>query len=151
MEKFKKNYKDTLGIRNLAPTTYLKIKYGKGDVEVDANGEVAAIQIECRGSFKAVSKLGSGWIVKAGQTRVVIVSLAQSKLNSLLFSYIGELTIKSAKYVTWDENKIKYAGVENLQKNNWFQAKGNWNSDARKYEEIESEKVIYKKILKTKI
>lgn len=143
-------YRDTLGIRKLAPATNVAISYGTGSVEIESNGEIALIEINYNGSFKGVNRLGAGWTMKAGKSKIIIFSLAQSEITNVLFDYIGELTIKSAKYVTWDE-QYKTAKVNNLNKNDWNLANADWGSDARKYEEIETQKIIHKKIRKTTI
>ena len=143
-------YRDALGIRQLAPANIVKIKYGTGSVEIEANGEVALIEINYIGTFKGVNRLGSGWTMKAGVSKIIIYSLAQSQLTNVLFDYIGELDITSAKYVTWDE-EYQVAKVESLNRNDWNLAKGNWGADARKYEEIETQKIIHKKVRKTRI
>ena len=127
-------FRDTLGIRQLAPATNVAISYGTGTVEIESNGEIALIEIN----------------MKAGKSKVIIFSLAQSKITNVLFDYIGELEITSAKYVTWDE-QYKTAQVNNLNRNDWILARGNWNSDGRKYEEIETQKIIHKTVRKTRI
>ena len=143
-------FRDTLGIRQLAPATNVAISYGTGTVEIESNGEIALIEINYNGAFKGVNRLGAGWTMKAGKSKVIIFSLAQSEITNVLFDYIGELEITSAKYVTWDE-QYKTAQVNNLNKNDCNLANADWGSDARKYEEIETQKIIHKKIRKTTI
>ena len=143
-------YRDTLGVRQLAPATNVTISYGTGTVEVEFNGEIALIEINYNGAFKGVNRLGAGWTMKAGKSKVIIFSLAQSNLTNVLFDYIGELEITSAKYVTWDE-QYKVARVNNLNRNEWGLASGLWNSDARKYEEIETQRIIHRTVRKTRI
>ena len=145
-----KEIKDSLGVRKLAPANYVKIKYGTGEVRLESNGEIAGLEINYRGAFHGVNKLGSGWTIKASKNKILIISLSQIPISELLFSYIGELRILDAKYVTWD-NKLKYAGIENLNRNDWNLAKGNWGADGRKYEEVQTYKIIYKKFLKSRI
>ena len=38
-------FRDTLGIRQLAPATNVAISYGTGTVEIESNGEIALIEI----------------------------------------------------------------------------------------------------------
>ena len=142
--------KDDLGIRQLPPANVVKIKYGTGSVDLEANGEIAALEINYMGVFHGVNRLGAGWVMKANKNKVIIYSLLETPITDLLFDYIGELKITSARYVTW-EKELKHAGVENLNKNDWNIALGEWGSDARKYEEIETQTIIHKKVLKTRI
>ena len=145
-----KEIKDISGIRKLQPADYVKIKYGTGEVRLESNGEFSGIEIDYRGAFHGVKKLGVGWTIKTSKTKILIISYAQTPITDLLFTYIGELRIINCKYVTWD-NKLKYAGIENLNRNDWNLASGVWGSDSRKYEEIETYKIIYTKVLKTRI
>ena len=150
MAKIVKEIKDVLGVRKLAPATLVKLKYGKGQVELESNGEIAALEINYRGAFKGVKKLGEGWMIKANKNKVLVISLAQTPIEELLFTYIGELRIINCKYVNWD-NVMKFAKVENYNRNEWKLSNNNWGSDGRKYEEIETESIIYRKVLKTMI
>ena len=143
-------YRDTLGIRQLAPATNVVLKYGTGTVEIESNGEIALIEINYNGAFKGVNRLGAGWTMKAGKSKVIIFSLAQSEITNVLFDYIGELEITSAKYVTWDV-QYKVASIENLNRNDWKLSNATWNSDSRKYEEIETQKIIHRTVRKTRI
>ena len=145
-----KTIRDDLGIRQLPPANSVKIKYGAGSVELEANGEIAALEINYMGVFNGVNRLGAGWVMKANKNKVIIYSLLETPITDLLFDYIGELKITSARYVTW-EKELKYAIVENLMRNSWRTALGEWGSDARKYEEIETQTIIHKKVLKTRI
>ena len=145
-----KDIKDISGIRKLPPANSVTLKYGKGQVELESNGEIAALEINYRGAFKGVKKLGEGWMIKAGKNKVLIISLAQTPISELLFTYIGELRVINCKYVDWDNN-LKYAKIKNYNRNEWKLASGNWGSDGRKYEEIETESIIYRKVLKTMI
>ena len=145
-----KTIRDDLGIRQLPPANSVKIKYGTGSVELEANGEIAALEINYMGVFNGVNKLGAGWVMKANKNKVIIYSLLETPITDLLFDYIGELKIKNVRYVTW-EKELKYAIVENLMRSSWRTALGEWGSDARKYEEIETQTIIHKKVLKTRI
>ena len=128
--------------------TRAKIKYGRGIVTCETNGEVAALEINFRGNINAVKKLGEGWSIRAGKNKMIIWSFAQSEFTPELFSYIGSLEILDAYIVTWKKKKIKVI-VENLSRNNWNDNTGQWQSDARKPEEIQTEKYIRKKLKKT--
>ena len=150
MSKIIRDIKDVKKIRELPPATLVKLKYGKGQVELESNGEIAALEINYRGAFKAVKKLGEGWMIKASKNKVLVISLAQTPIEELLFTYIGELRIINCKYVNWD-NVMKFANVVNYNRNEWKLANGNWGADGRKYEEIETESIIYRKVLKTMI
>ena len=44
---------------------------------------------------------------------------------------------------------MKFAKVVNYNRNEWKLSSGNWGADGRKYEEIETESIIYRKVLKT--
>ena len=145
-----KDIKEKPGIRESAPANKVKIIYGKGEVRLESNGEIAGLEIDYRGAFHGVNKLGAGWSIKAGKTKIIIVSLSQTPIKGLLFKYIGEIKIIKTQYVSWD-NTLKYAAVENLNKNDWGIAYGNWGADGRKYEEIETERIIYKSVVKTRI
>ena len=76
--------------------------------------------------------------------------MAKSELSELLFTYVGELEITSCKFVTWNEN-LFHAKVNNLNQNKWTNNYGQWQSDARKPEEIETQLVIGRKIKKSSI
>ena len=150
MAKIVRDIKDVKKIRELPPANSVKLKYGKGQVELESNGEIAALEINYRGAFKGTKRLGEGWMIKASKNKVLIISLAQTPISELLFTYIGELRIINCKYVNWD-NVMKFAKVENYNRNEWKLSNNNWDSDGRKYEEIETESIIYRKVLKTMI
>lgn len=150
MAKKVKEIKETPGIRELPPANSVRIIYGKGEVRCESNGEIAGLEISYRGAFHGRKKLGAGWSIKANKTKILIFSLAQTSITELLFKYIGELSVVRATYVTWD-NIMKSARIENLNKNDWNLAYGKWDFDGRKYEEIETEKIIHRKVLKTRI
>ena len=136
-----KDIKESPGIRESVPANKVKIIYGKGEVRLEVNGEIAGLEINYRGAFHGVNKLGRGWSIKAGKTKIIIISLAQAPVTELLFKYIGELKIINAQYAGWD-NVLNHAAVESLNKNDWRLAYGNWGADGRKYEEIKTETVI---------
>ena len=127
-----------------------EIKYGKGSVFFETNGEVAAFEINYRGVVKGVKKLGEGWTAKIGENKIIIFSMAKSELSELLFTYVGELEITSCKFVTWNEN-LFHAKVNNLNQNKWTNNYGQWQSDARKPEEIKTQLVIGRKVKKSSI
>ena len=126
------------------------IKYGKGSVFFETNGEVAVFEINYRGAIKGVKKLGEGWTAKIGENKIIIFSMAKSGLSELLFTYVGELEITSCRFVTWSQS-LFHAKVSNLNQNKWTNNYGQWQSDARKPEEIKTESVIGRKIKKSSI
>ena len=102
------------------------------------------------GAIKGVKKLGEGWTIKIGENKILIYSMAQTELTELLFTYVGQLEVTSCKYVTWD-NSLKYANIDNLNQNEWDVNYGNWGADARKPEEVETQKVIVREVKKSSI
>tara|TARA_Y100001938_G_scaffold89731_1_gene122883 strand:+ start:10067 stop:10504 length:438 start_codon:yes stop_codon:yes gene_type:complete len=144
------NKVDKINRLNKPLATTGTLKYGRGDVVFEANGEVAAFEIDYIGAIKGIKKLGAGWTIKIGKRKIIIFSMAESELTELLFTYVGELEIKSCKYVTWDE-KLYHAKIVNLNQNDWKINYGEWGSDARKYEEAETEKVIIRRVRKSSI
>jgi len=126
------------------------LKYGRGDVIFKTNGEVAAFEIGYVGAIRGIKKLGAGWTIKIGERKIVIFSMAETELSELLFSYVGELKITDCKYITWNE-KLHHAKVLNLNRNTWNINFGEWGSDARKPEEIETQKIIGRKVKKSSI
>ena len=135
---------------NKPQSTTGKLKYGRGDVTFETNGEVAAFEIDYIGVIKGIKKLGEGWTIKIGKNKIVIFSLAESELTELLFTYIGEMEITKCMFVNWEENKY-FANIENLNRNKWNINFGEWGSDARKPEEIEDITTIKKQIKKSSI
>ena len=126
------------------------LKYGLGDVRFETNGEVAAFQIDYMGAIKGVKKLGEGWTIKIGESKIIIYSLAQSELSELLFTYVGELEITSCKYITWNE-VLHTANIKDINQSLWSNNYGEWAYDARKPEEIETQKIIVRKVKKSSI
>tara|TARA_R110000824_G_scaffold289395_6_gene477987 strand:+ start:194 stop:625 length:432 start_codon:yes stop_codon:yes gene_type:complete len=141
---------DKINRKNTIKATTGRIKYGEGSVFFEGNGEVAAFEFTYKGSFKGVNCLSEGWEMKASVNKIIIWSLAQTPLSEKLFNYIGNLEITSAKFVNWDEESY-FASVLTLDKSTWTKSDGNWSSDSRKPEEVEKNKVIHKKIYKSKI
>tara|TARA_R110002012_G_scaffold286879_1_gene478787 strand:+ start:9236 stop:9673 length:438 start_codon:yes stop_codon:yes gene_type:complete len=141
---------DKINRKNKPIATTGTLKYGRGDVVFETNGEVAAFEIDYIGSIKGVKKLGAGWSIKIGKNKIVIFSMAESELTELLFTYVGELEITSCKYVAWD-SVLRHANVNNLNQNSWEINYGEWGSDARKPEEIETQKIIVRKVKKSSI
>ena len=144
------NRTDRIDRKNKPIATTGTLKYGRGDVVFETNGEVAAFHIDFLGSIKGVKKLGAGWTIKIGQNKIVIYSMAESDLTELLFTYVGELEITSCRYVTWD-NVLRHSNIQNLNQNSWEINYGNWGADARKPEEIETQKIIGRKGKKSSI
>ena len=126
------------------------IKYGDGNVFFETNGEVAAFEIDYIGAIKGIKKLAEGWTIKIGKRKAVIFSMAQSELSELLFTYVGELEITKCKYVTWDL-KANQANIVNVSRDTWNSNYGEYQSDARKPEEIVSKTVIGRKVKKSSI
>ena len=141
---------DKINRRNSINATTGKIKYGDGSVFFEGNGEVAAFEFQYKGSFKGVNCLSEGWEMKASNNKIIIWSLAQTPLSEKLFNYIGSLEIISAKFINWHEESY-VASILTLDKTTWTKSDGKWNSDGRKPEEVEKNKVIHKKIYKSKI
>ena len=144
------NRTDRIDRKNKPIATTGTLKYGRGDVVFETNGEVAAFHIDFLGSIKGVKKLGAGWTIKIGQNKIVIYSMAESDLTELLFTYVGELEITSCRYVTWD-NVLRHSNIQNLNQNSWEINYGNWGADARKPEEVETHKIIVRKVKKSSI
>ena len=126
------------------------IKYGDGDVFFETNGEVAGFEIDYIGAIKGVKRLGEGWVIKIGKSKAIIYSMAQSELSELLFTYVGEFEITKCKYVTWDQ-QMHQANVVNVSRDTWNSNYGEYQSDARKPEEIVSKTIIGRKIKKSSI
>ena len=127
-----------------------EIKYGLGSVTFETNGEVAAFEIDYIGAIKGIKKLAEGWTIKIGKRKAVIFSMAQSELSELLFTYVGELEITKCKYVTWDL-KANQANIVYVSRDTWNSNYGEYQSDARKPEEIISKTVIGRKVKKSSI
>ena len=126
------------------------IKYGDGNVYFETNGEVAAFEIDYIGLIKGIKKLGDGWTIKIGKTKIVIYSMAQSELSELLFTYVGELEITNCKYVTW-HIASKQANIVNISNHSWGSNYGQWAYDARRPEEVVDKTIIGRKVKKSSI
>ena len=127
-----------------------KITYGNGIVTCETNGEIAAFEINYVGAIRAIKKLGDGWTIKIGRDKMIIFSMAETPITEELFTYIGSLEILSCICVTWNEQKHR-AAIKNLRRNEWANNFSQWQSDARKPEEIDSTKFIKKRIKKSVI
>jgi hypothetical protein len=130
-----------------SPATEVKIKYGNGLVSCDVNGEIAGFEIKYKGSVRAMSKLGNGWVLSVGENKIVIASVAQTPIGDTLFSYIGVLEILSCSYVTWDLKKKK-AKILGAKEESWKNTSTLWDSLGTKPEELEFGKVVKKRIRK---
>ena len=130
--------------------TTATLKYGRGLVTCETNGEIAALEIDFVGRINAIKKLGEGWSIAIGDNKIVIYSMAQSELTPELFTYIGTLDLKSCSFGTWNKKKYR-ANIENLNRAGWKVNDGNWNSEGRKPEEIIDNKVIKKRVKKSRI
>lgn len=127
-----------------------KIEYGDGNVYFKTTGEVAAFEIDYVGSMQAINKLGDGWSIKAGRNKIVVYSLAETPLTSLLFTYIGELKITKCVFVTWNLKK-HHANIIYKDNSSWNKSLATWSSDTRKHEEVLQKKIIKKQIKKSVI
>ena len=141
---------DRINRKNTIKASTGKIKYGDGSVFFEGNGEVAAFEFKYKGSFKGVNCLSEGWEMKASRNKIIIFSLAQTPLSEKLFNYIGSLEITSAKFVNWEE-ELYVASVLTLDKSTWTKSDGTWGGDGRKPEEVDKNRLIHKKIYKSKI
>ena len=142
--------KDLINRKNITNSKLGKIKYGDGVVYFEGNGEIAALELDYSGSFKGINCLSNGWEMKTSQNKIIIWSLAQTPLREKLFNYIGTLEITNARFANWEE-ELHIASIVKIDKTTWFDSDGKWNSDGRKPEEVEKNKVIHKKIYKSKI
>ena len=124
------------------------LSYGKGSVEIQSNGEIAGLEIDYLGVIQAIKKLNQGWTIKVAENKILIYSMAKSEISDLLFTYIGELEIQSCSYSDWEGN-LKTAKVLNVNQDKWNINFGTFGSDGRKPEEIETEKIITRKINKS--
>ena len=97
---------------------------------------------------QAVKKLGDGWTIKTSDSKIIIFSFASTELTKLLFTYIGELEITGCSYSDWD-GKVMKAKVLNQNQDKWNINFGTFGSDARKPEEIETRKIIGRKVRKS--
>ena len=61
--------------------TTATLKYGRGLVTCETNGEIAALEIDFVGRINAIKKLGEGWSIAIGDNKIVIYSMAQSELT----------------------------------------------------------------------
>ena len=126
------------------------LTYGRGEALLEANGEIAAIEMDYIGTFKGINRLGANWFMKVGRRKLIIFSLGKTPIKELLFNYSGELRIIACRYVTWNE-KLKTANIVNLNTNTWNENKGTFDFDARKPEEIQNIQVVGKKVRKSSI
>ena len=141
---------DKINRKSLQKCTQGRLRYGRGEVTFEGNGEVAGFEIDYTGGIKGINKLDEGWIIKIGRKKIIIISLSEKPLSELLFTYIGSLKIINCVFVNWDE-EIYTAKVKNLNTGEWNRNTGQWGSDARKPEEIENYSVIKKRIKKSVI
>ena len=130
--------------------TMATIKYGRGLATCETNGEIAALEIDFVGRINAIKKLGEGWSISIGKNKMVIYSTSQSEITPELFTYMGTLDIKSCSFATWDYKKYR-ANIENLNRDGWQINDGQWNYEGRKPEEILGNKVIKKRVKKSRI
>lgn len=137
-------------VKNATLASKATLKYGRGNVVLETNGEIAAIEIDYLGAIKGIKKLAKGWTIKIGENKIIIFSLAKSNYTEQLFNYVGELKINSCKFVNWNK-QLFHAKVEDLNQNTWNQNYGTFDFDARKPEEIETQKIIGRKVKKSSI
>ena len=142
---------DNINRRELPICTAGVLKYGRGEVTFEGNGEVACFEIDYKGAIKGRKKLPEGWMIKIGKSKIIIVSLAETVLSETLFTYIGELKIINCSFVNWNDGVMYNARIEDLNKGEWNKNLGKWGSDARKPEEIENFTIIKRKIKKSSI
>ncbi len=137
-------------VKNAASANKATLKYGRGSVTLETNGEIAAIEIDFIGAIKGIKKLGQGWTIKIGENKILIFSMAKSNYSEDLFDYVGELKINACKFVNWNK-ELHHAQVQDLNQNTWNQNYGTFNFDARKPEEIETQTIIGRKVKKSSI
>ena len=63
---------DKIDRLNIPQASTAKIKYGRGTVTCETNGEIAAFEIKFVGAIRAIKKLGDGWTIKIGKDKMVI-------------------------------------------------------------------------------
>ena len=137
-------------VKNATNATKATLKYGRGSVVLETNGEIAAIEIDYIGAIKGIKKLGRGWSIKIGENKILIFTLAKSSYTEHLLDYVGELKINSCKFVNWNQ-ELHHAQVQDLNQNTWNQNYGTFDFDARKPEEIETQTIIGRKVKKSSI
>ena len=138
-------------IRSLPPANMAKISNMGGEVIIETNGELAAIEITYRGKFKGVKKLGAGWIIKAVNNKVFICCMGETTLTELLFTYVGSFHISKIKCATWQKN-LFYGTARTAKYESWVSTRSLWNKEDRKPEIMQNTTLNYnKKIRKSSI
>ena len=125
----------------------MKLTYGNGEVLFD--GSAQGFQLRYKGSI-TITESPDNLFLSANETKIIGVMLEGTDMPQKLFNYIGSLEITSANFVNWDEESY-VASIITLDKSTWTKSDGKWSSDDRKPEEVDNNKVIHKKIYKSKI
>ena len=122
-------------IRSNPKATTTRLLYEKNKVELETNGEIAAIEISYNGKFSGTKKLGKGWSIKTGKNKILIYSLGKSSIQNLLFTYSGSIRINYARCFAWDST-LHYAPARNMRDDTWRSRNTTWATETRKPEEI---------------
>ena len=110
---------------------HAEIQLSGNECVLKTNGEIAAIEINYKGSLQATALLPFGWVVKHGNYQIIIFRVSDVPLQDeqKLFSYRGNFQIIRATCVTHDLKKIycksKYDDETNKNAS-WGTMRDNW-------------------------
>ncbi len=89
----------------------MEIYYGDGKVDVNYSGKITAFEIKYLGKFSGECTFPEGWVIGNNKNKIIGVFIGEVYINEL-FSYSGEIIIKSCKLITLNQDIIKLRPVQ---------------------------------------
>ena len=116
----------------------MNITYGGGEVYLEHNVNIGAIQIHYTGKIKATSTLDDGWMLACNKNKILIVNLNEEYDVNLLFKYNGSFNITSAMVVDRDLETYNLR-INTQYIDYWNLIDSKWGDFNQKYTEFNRE------------
>ena len=126
----------------------MDISYGNGEVYLEHNSKIVALQIHFYGIIDIKSELPDGYQLYLANNKIIIFSMGLLPLPDLLFKYTGKFVINKviASNATAEKQTIN---IKNPYYSYWKSLNTNWSTTSR-WEDLKDIKVVGHRILKQK-
>lgn len=127
----------------------MNLRYGNGNVSIDNNSEIVAIQIHYNGNLEVNSLIPDEYILYKSKNKIIIYSMELLKLPLDLFSYSGNFKITKCISSDSKANKIKTT-IKNNYLGFWVKQNTNWES-GEIWDDIKGTHYVGKKVIKNQL
>ena len=115
--------------------------YGDGTVELDVQGDIAAIELSYRGDASIHPRLKQGWHMVEGKNKLIIFGITNKPLNKtekfILLNYRGYFKPTKCRITGWDLSQANSTLIpQNIHY--WDLVNVKWDDLTVKYEDLKN-------------